>query len=450
MAETASPIKPQPGPQESFLASPADIAIFGGSAGSGKSYSLLMEPARHVGNEKFSGVIFRRTYPQIVSPGGLWDTAGEIYPTLSGRPNTADHSYTFPSGAKIGFSHLQHEKDKYSWQGSQIPFIGFDELTHFSWSQFTYLLGRNRSACGINPYIRATCNPDPDHWLRRFLDWWIGDDGFPIAERSGKIRWMAVIGGETQWGDSRAELVERHGPDTEPLSVTFIPAKLEDNPLMMKADPAYRSKLKALPRHERERLLDGNWDAKPDAGDYFQRGWFQVVKVPPVCEKWVRYWDRAATVPSPSNPDPDYTAGGLLGRTAEGRIVIAHVERERLTPHGVETLILNTASRDGKHVLIGLEQEPGASGKSEGQYLVKRLQGYNSRLCPKRTRKEQDWGPLSAQAQAGNVMIVEGSWNEPLFNELESLPNGAHDDQADAISGAFNLLVSSSAKAGVW
>lgn len=443
MAATAeaTEIRPQPGPQEAFLSTPADIAIFGGSAGGGKTYALLLEPLRHVGNKDFGAVIFRRTYPQIMSEGGLWDTAGPLYSGIGARPYTSpDPEFRFPSGATVKLRHLQHEKTKYDWQGSQIPLILWDELTQFPWTLFTYLLSRNRSMCGVRPYMRATCNPDPDHWLRTFLAWWIGEDGYPIPSRAGVIRWMAVLGGTTHWADSKEELVEQFGADVEPLSVTFIPATLDDNPALMEADPGYRAKLKALPKHEREQLLGGNWDARPVAGTYFQRHWFETLDVAPVKTRWVRYWDRAATEPSENNPDPDWTVGGLVGVTPDGYYIIGDVVRLRGTPRKVEDAILKTASRDGEDVQIGLEQEPGASGKTEAQYLARKLSGYNVRVNPKRHRKEQDWSPLSSQAEAGNVAIMRGAWNHELLSELEALPEGAHDDQADAVSGAFMML----------
>ena len=428
--------------QELFLASPADVAVYGGAAGGGKTFALLMEAARFLDNGQFSAVVFRRTFPQITSNGGLWDKASELYTAMGGVPNQADHRFRFRSGAVVTFSHMQHEKDRLNWQGSEIPLICFDELTHFTWRQFSYMLSRNRSTSGIRSYVRGTCNPDPDHWLRSFLDWWIGPDGLPIKERAGVLRWLAVVGDSMCWADSREELLETYGYEIEPLSVTFVPARLDDNPAMIQADPGYKAKLKALPSHEREQLLEGNWDARPAAGVYFQRHWFEVVDAAPHGTRWCRYWDRAATEPSQDNPDPDWTAGGLVGITPDGRVVIGGVVRFRGRPHKVRSAIKNTASADGDDVVVGLEQEPGASGKSEAQELASHLHGFKVKVNNKRTRKESDWAPLSAQAEAGNVMVIRGPWNEALFAELEALGSGrGHDDQADAISGAYNELI---------
>src|SRR5258708_3646798 len=128
-----------------FLSSPADVVIFGGAAGGGKSFGLLLEALRHIDNPGYGAVIFRRTYPEIMNEGGLWDGSSEIYPLVDGKSTESPPEWTFKSGAKIRFAHMQHDKDRYSWQGSQICMLGFDELTHFTKKQFFYMLSRNRS-----------------------------------------------------------------------------------------------------------------------------------------------------------------------------------------------------------------------------------------------------------------------------------------------------------------
>ena len=125
-------IGPQPGPQQLFLSSPADIAIYGGAAGGGKTFAELLEPLRHVGNKDFGAVIFRRTTPQITNEGALWDDSLKLYPLLGAKPNQGDLYWTFPSGATVSFKHLEHDKTVLNWQGSQIPLIAFDELCHFT------------------------------------------------------------------------------------------------------------------------------------------------------------------------------------------------------------------------------------------------------------------------------------------------------------------------------
>lgn len=258
-----SKIEPQPGPQVAALESDADILIYGGQAGGGKTWLLVAEPLRRVHNAGYRAVIFRRTYPQIMGQGGLWEEANGLYRPQGGIMREGDKlDATFPSGAVVAFSHLQHEKDKYQYQGHQICHIGFDELTHFTETQFFYLMSRNRSACGIKPYIRATCNPDAGSWVATFIDWWIGEDGFPIHERSGLLRYFIRDESDNlHWADTKQELIDQF-PDydeNEILSVTFIPASLDDNPALTSKDPSYRGKLRSLPRIERARLMGGNW-----------------------------------------------------------------------------------------------------------------------------------------------------------------------------------------------
>jgi diadenosine tetraphosphate (Ap4A) HIT family hydrolase len=192
--------------------------------------------------------------------------------------------FLFPSGARISFRHLNQENDVLGWQGSQIPFIGYDELTHYSAFQFWYMFSRLRSTSGVRPYIRATTNPDAESWVADLLEWWIDQDsgsptyGLPIPERSGVIRYFARINNELMWADSIEDLVSRHGCDyLDAKSFTFIPAKITDNPILMKKDPAYLANLKALTRVERARLLDGNWKVRPKAGDYFPRDAITVI-----------------------------------------------------------------------------------------------------------------------------------------------------------------------------
>lgn len=440
-------IRPQPGPQTTFLSSSADIAIYGGAAGGGKTWALLMEPLRHVSNPGFGAVFFRRNLTQVRNEGGLWDESEKLYPHLNALPRSApDLSWTFPSGAGVAFAHLEHEKTIYNWQGSQIPLICFDELTHFSAKQFWYMLSRNRSMCGVRPYVRATCNPDADSWVAEFISWWIDQEtGLAIPARAGVLRWFVRIGDTIIWADSPEELAHHVNPLTNepipPKSVTFIPAKLSDNALLMAADPGYLANLMAQPTVERERLLGGNWKIRPAAGLYFQRSWCEVVDaVPSQIIQWVRGWDLSSTPKTEAN-DPDWTTGTKIGKLSDGRFIVADHRRDRLGPQGVEKMIMNTASADGKLVKISLPQDPGQAGKSQRSYLASKLVGYDVRFSPETGDKITRFNGFSAQAQAGNVLVLRGRWNDEWFTELEGFPEAAHDDDADSTSRAFNTIV---------
>lgn len=441
-------IKPQPGPQETFLSTSADIAIYGGAAGGGKTFALLLEPMRHLSNKNFHAIIFRRTRVQVKQAGGLWAEAEKLYPAVGAVPNGQDLTWKFPSGMKVGFSYLATDADKYQYQGAQIPLIGFDELTHFKEDQFFYMLSRIRSDSGVRGYVRATTNPDPDSWVASFIDWWIDDEGYPIPERSGVIRWFIRRHDDLIWADTKEELIENFGDKVRPKSVTFIKAGLEDNKILMDKDPDYEANLQSLPYVERMQLLGGNWKIKPAAGLYFRRDQFKYCDKHelPKFKRIVRYWDRAATEKTATN-DPDATAGVLMGIPEDFEAFpsyyVIDVVKFHKGPQGTLKSIMDTAAKDGKEVEIGIEQDPGQAGKVEAQYLAGQLRGYTTKIIPASGKKLARATPYSSQVQAGNVILVrDRSWNDDYIKELEAFDGSekGHDDQVDGSSGAFNML----------
>ena len=445
-------IRPQPGPQEAFSSSSADIVIYGGAAGGGKSWGLLLEPLRHVTtNDRFAAVFFRRNTTQIRHPGGLWDESRKLYPMAGGRPLTQPLEWRWPFGGVVKFAHLEHEKTVYDWQGAQIPLICFDELTHFSKAQFFYMLSRNRSTCGVRPYVRATCNPDADSWVAEFIAWWIDQDtGFAIPERSGVVRWFVRVNDSIVWADSPEALVEQLAgtvppEDLQPKSVTFICAKLEDNPALLRADPSYRANLLAQNSVERQRLLGGNWKIRPAAGLYFRRDWVRIIESAPPGLEEIRFWDLAATEKTDDN-DPDWTVGVRMGvirgrDRKPTRIVVRHARRLRGSPLKVEQTMETTAESDGRQVRVGMFKDPGQAGKAQAESLVRKLAGFAAKAYPISGDKVTLFGPFSAACEAGLVEFVRGPWNDDVFTVLEGFPDAAHDDDADACSGAFNALM---------
>lgn len=436
--QTQRRIEAQPGPQRSFLKSQADIAIFGGGAGSGKSWALLLEAMRNGHVPEYRGVLFRKTFPQITNPGGMWDESTNIYPHVFAEPRQSEMLWRFRSGARVEFAHLQHERNMYDWQGAQVPFIGFDELTHFSEQSFFYLLSRNRSMSGVRPYVRATCNPDPDSFVARLIAWWIDEDGYPIPERSGVLRWFVRVGGELDFADTPDEIKARHGADAMPKSLTFVPALVTDNPALLAANPEYLANLKALPYVEQMRLLRGNWRVRPEAGKVFNRAWFEVVEAAPAGGVAVRFWDFAATEKAQRGGDPDYTVGLRLRRVG-GFFFVEDVVRERETPAEVKRLVKALATQDGYHVPVGFEVEGGSAGKFVKADITQMLAGWNVRGVRPVGDKVTRAGPAAAQALAGNIKLVRGEWNDDFLRELHGFPDLPHDDQADALSGAFSL-----------
>jgi len=198
--------------------------------------------------------------------------------------------------------------------------------------------------------------------------------------------------------------------------------------------------IKALPLLERERLLGGNWKIRPAAGLYFKREWCAVVDQVPADLEVVRYWDLAATEKTELN-DPDWTVGVKLGRDDKRGYWLLDVVRARANPGDVERLLLEIAARDGKRVRIGFGQDPGQAGKSQALHLVRALSGYTVTPAPESGDKLTRFGPFSSQSRAGNVKILRGPWNEDLFRVLEGFPDLAHDDEADACSGASKCSI---------
>lgn len=445
-------IRPQAGPQERFLSTSSDIAIYGGTAGCGKTRGLLMEAMRHVDNPLYGGVIFRREAKQITNQGGLWHASIALYHRIATPFMSPRHGFRFPSGAMVSFDHLNQELDVLGHQGAEIPFIGWDELTHFTRYQFFYMLSRNRSTSGVEPYMRATTNPDSDSWVAEFIAWWIDQDsGYAIPERSGVLRYMLRIGDDILWGNSREELVEEYPHQVEDplrdiMTVTFIPGTIYDNPALLEKDPRYLARLKAMPTVERERLLGdrklgGNWKIRPSAGLYFKRQDATLLETRPEdVHHWVRSWDLAATPPSEANPDPDYTAGPLIGRRQNGRIVVADCVRVQRGAEDVRSLVYRTAQHDTAGTTIRLQQDPGQAGKDQIGSYITMLSGYPVFARRMTGDKVVRASPLAAQWQAGNVDVVRGPWNEAFFLELEGFPEAKHDDQVDAAAEGFAAL----------
>ena len=173
----------------------------------------------------------------------------------------------------------------------------------------------------------------------------------------------------------------------------------------------------------------------PREGGMFKKSWFPIVRAVPAGTRFVRGWDLAATEGA-----GDWTAGVKIGRQKNGRFIIVDVVRDQKSAAGVERLLVNTASQDGYQCEQSLPQDPGQAGKQQASYYIGKLAGYTAHATTESGDKETRANPLSAQAEAGNVDILEGDWNDVFLDELCVFPNGEHDDQVDGASRAFNTL----------
>lgn len=398
-------------PQLAFLACDHILEVlFGGAAGPGKSEAILMAALQYVDQPDYAAIIFRRTYSDLALAGGLIPRSHEYLAGTDAKWNDTTKTWTFPSGATVSFGYLASPADKFRYQGSEYQFIGFDELTQFREEDYLYLLSRLRSknTSVVPERVRATSNPGGrgHEWVkRRFVN-----------------------------------------PETR-QDRAFIPARLDDNPSLNVE--AYKATLERLPPVERAQLLLGDWEAVTMGGK-FERDWFyrhgivsrdQVPWRDLVC---VRYWDLAATEPSNTSKDPDYTAGCLYGWSKRERLFyLIDVRRFRLNPGRVENAILTAAQQDAStcpKYLIRMEQEPGASGKHVISHYATILRAYDFRGHRPTGSKEVRANPVAAAAFNGTIRIVAGAWHDEFFQEAELFPHSPHKDQVDALSGAHAIL----------
>jgi predicted phage terminase large subunit-like protein len=392
------PHRPTP-KQGAFLILPQQETFYGGAAGGGKSDALLMAALQYVDVPGYAAILFRKTYADLSLPEALMDRATSWLGGTDARWNGTEKTWTFPSGATLTFGYMEHESDRYRYKSAAFQFIGFDELTQFTETQYTYLFSRLRRLKGSDVPLRMRSASNP--------------------------------------GDIGHDWVKGRFVDSQDRSKIFIRAKLKDNPHL--DEEAYIKSLNQLDPITRQQLLDGDWSAR-QSGGMFRREWFEIVDVAPADVIKVRYWDKASTEPAPGK-DPDWTVGVLMGRTKQGLYYVLDVRRFRLAPLGVQTSIKQAAAMDTRGTSIWMEQEPGSSGVDTIDYYHRIvLPQYRFEGNKTTGSKTERAAPYSSQAQAGNVKLLRGSWNKDFLDEHEVFPNGSHDDQVDAASGAYEKL----------
>lgn len=381
--------------------------LFGGAAGGGKSDALLMGASQHVHVPGYRAVIFRRRYVDLYVADGLIERSQMWF---NGKAHWNDHhkAWTFPSGATIGFGYLDGPNDHLNHQGAAYQFIGFDELTHFREHHYRYLFSRCRATEDIKVplRVRATANPG---------------------------------------GIGHAWVFQRFFVESKPTR-RFIPSRLSDNPgFAGSAGDAYRASLAELDPVTRKQLEEGDWFVI-DKGPLFDRAWLTYADVPAsrlrnIC----RYWDFAATPEKPDERnDPDWTVGALMGEV-DGRYVVLDLVRQRVSPFHLKQLVRSTAERDvynwGKAVTFPFEMEGGSSGKIVADsILTDWLKGYMARAIRVSGSKVERAKPLAVAMEQGLISMVRAPWNSDFLDEVHQFPFCAHDDQVDAVAGAFEEL----------
>jgi len=463
--------------QTEFHSTAADIAIYGGSAGGGKTFSLLLEPLRFAHVPGFDAVYFRRRRTDLTKSGSAWPESFKLYPDFGAQPNHTMLRWTFPSTATINFNGLARDSDVEHWATSQIPCLIFDQLEAFTAHQFFGLMERMRTMCGVSPYCRAGCNPSPDCFLHNngtghgtgLISWWVDNDGWAIKERSGQVRYFQRINEVLIYGDSPDQLreninranYESNKPEIKddqffPRSLTFILSTIYDNKPLLNSDPTYLATLHSLPYVRRMRMLGeddkgGNWNIRETAGNVFQRAWFKpCADLPPAGTDDVmacRFWDIAAS--QTANETNDECAGARWHRKGDDYYWINQTA-VRGTPGQIEAHIFTTAEMDGQHVTICIEGEPGSHSQLWCDTIKRKLtnRGYHCVIIPSRASKVNRAMPYSALAEQGHIFRpdtdeYEVYWLEKAILQHENFPpatSKGKDDIVDSCSGAVNYL----------
>lgn len=421
--------------------------------GGGKSYCGLLRHLRWVHDPHYRGFIIRKNSVTLTKSGGLFDEARQLYKAFEPKVQVKvkEMKFVFPSGAEIAMSHLETDEDAEKYRGLQLSAAMLDEATQISEDHTLVVLSRLRSKAKMVPNLFLTCNPSPDSYLRRWIDWWIipkgeENEGRPNPERDGKIRWFIRQNNEMIWADTKEELLETYGKDVLPLSLQFISATIYDNPPLIKANPGYLANLQGLKRVKKERDLYGNWDIREDAAGFWKLEWLgdPVIEHEMDIVQYCRAWDIAGSIPCESSPNPDWTCGTLLGKTSSGLYVVCDVVRFRARFGEVMQRIVEVARNDPENTKIILPQEPGQAGKAAGQMMIRDLieHGFYARMRPTNKSKVVRFQPFAAASEAGMVRYVKAEWNDAWAAELEGFDGsrGKKDDQVDSIADSFITL----------
>ena len=445
-----------PGPQENFLKSKAYFTLFGGGAGGSKTFSLLLKAAMHISQKDFTAVFFRRTGPEIMTSGGLWDSASALYSPLGmvGRASPGTRDWVLAAtGARISFAGLQHERDKVKKKGAQIAGLYFDELDSFTEEQFTYMLSRNRpfGTCEVLPHCCASVNPNADSWIRDWISPWVVPD-HPMygTVKYGELLWFRRFEGPVPtsikpyvihrnlMGSRGSSMVWVTEDCPFAKSITYIPSSLAENPFI---DPNYEANLLSLSKVERERLLGYHphcWLVRASAGNVLNANWFLRMEAGeelPTFSKRVRSWDFAA-----SAGRGDWTVGLLLGITPTGHYVVLDIVRGQWSAADVEQKVRETALRDGEGVPIIIEEEKGAAGQNLIAAYRRLLRGWSVTASKITGDKVVRARKASARTEQRKVSVVFADWAETFVQECDSFPQGSHDDMVDAFAAAVNFL----------
>lgn len=406
-----------------LLLNEARELLYGGAAGGGKSIFVLMAALQYVDQPEYSALILRRSLVDLQKPRALMDLAYDWLAPTAAQWSEKQKAWIFPSvgakpGASLSFGYMESERDRYQYQGAAYQYVGFDELTQFTRTQYTYMFSRLRrlKESRVPLRVRASSNPGGDGHA------WVFERFFTNGVESDK-----------------------HGRRKR----LFIPARLSDNPHLDAEE--YEQSLDELPLVERLQLLHGDWTATK-AGDWFRKEWWKLVErrdVPPIRMRLVRYWDTASTKPSERNRDPDFYSGTLMGE-AGGVFYVLDQRRFRKGPAEAEQELAATTELDGPDVEVWMAQEPGSQSEALIQTYARTIfRGCIFRGDRQTGSKLQRAKPFSAACSNGLVYVVRAPWTRDFLDEHEAFPQPrVHDDQVDSASGAHQKLADGGSDSG--
>lgn len=349
----------------------------------------------------------------------------------------------FPSGAEISFAGFHYPSEKKGFDSAQFSLVVFDEAQHQFEENVLYLLSRIRNAGegGPKKQLLLTCNPLKDTYLHRWVEWHLDPEtGIPDRSKDGVKRIFVNADGKVHFYFTKEEALENHPHLSEQdlLTFTYISALVYDNPVLLKNDSQYVSRIKGMPRVEQERLLWGSWTASAEASGFFKKDWLDAVRLHEhEIVSYCRAWDIAGSLKTEDNPNPDYTAGVLMAKTKQGKYIIVDVVRFRARYGEVIKTIITTAHDDPEGTRIILPQEPGQAGKAAGQMMIADIvaEGFSARMRPTNKSKVIRFQPFAAAAEAGLVSYIEAAWNDVYFSEMEGFDGSRRVKDDECILG---------------
>src|SRR5216683_388939 len=424
-----------------FMAEPGVVA---------KSDGLLMAALQYVDVPGYAALLIRRNFTDLALPNALMDRAHSWLDKLPNvHWNETRKQFKFPCGATLTFGYLEGGRDADRYASAEFHMIGVDEVTQFSEQQYLDLFARLRApacrSCNFEQEYRRHRENHERHMKSCSLCTELevqkrrADKGnlphlnaahIPLRMRS------ASNPGNVGHDWVKRRFVTRLGaPAGERL---FVPARLDHNPYINRGE--YTKSLLNLDPVTRDRILKGDWEARSMRG-VLKREWFEVIDAAPADLSIVRYWDTAYQKKKTS----DFTVGLKYAVARNGLSFILHVARTQATPHEVESFIANIAGQDSRSIRVVLQQEPG-SGSALWINSMQRgaLLGYSVYADQVKGSKFERSQPFRAAAEAGNIKLLRGAWNDEFLEECEQFSPDEreyeHDDQVDAACGAFNYL----------